>query len=101
MALVDFYKEYRLGWGIGIYGLMSDEALSLLFPPTQLALSAAPCAMYRVWRGVNNMLLSWATKKYKSLKNSRTKAGKLMERIHKEKPGLFIHWRAGMLGAFT
>ena len=58
-------------------------------------------SMYRVWRGVNNMLLSWAKKKYKSLKNSRTKAGKLLERIHKEQPGLFVHWREGMLGAFT
>ena len=58
-------------------------------------------SMYRVWRGVNNMLLSWAKKKYKSLKNSRTKAGKLLERIHKKQPGLFIHWREGMFGAFT
>lgn len=58
-------------------------------------------SMYRVWRGVNNMLLSWAKKKYKSLKKSRTKAGKLLERIHKEQPGLFVHWREGMLGAFT
>jgi hypothetical protein len=47
------------------------------------------------------MLLAWAKKKYKSLGNSRTKAGKLMERIHKEKPALFVHWREGMFGALT
>lgn len=23
------------------------------------------------------------------------------ERIHKEQPGLFVHWQEGMLGAFT
>ncbi len=37
-----------------------------------------------------------AKKKYKSINNSRTKAGKLMERIHKEKPRLFVHWREGL-----
>lgn len=46
-------------------------------------------------------LLAWAKKKYKSLNNSRTKAGKLMERIHKEMPALFVHWHEGMFGALT
>ena len=56
-------------------------------------------SMYRVWRCVNNMLLAWAKKKFKSLNNSRAKAGKLIERIHKEKPKLFVHWGVGMFGA--
>lgn len=78
--LADFINPMLRGW-LAYYGKYSRSS------------------MYRVWRCVNNMLLAWAKKKYKSLGNSRTKAGKLMERIHKEKPALFVHWREGMFGA--
>ncbi|HHX5210808.1 TPA: group II intron maturase-specific domain-containing protein [Legionella pneumophila] len=80
--LADFINPMLRGW-IEYYGKYSRSS------------------MYRVWRCVNNMLLAWAKKKYKSLNNSRTKAGKLMERIHKEMPALFVHWREGMFGALT
>jgi len=48
-------------------------------------------SMYRVWRCVNNMIIAWAKSKFKSLKRSRTKAGKFIERVCKENPSLFIH----------
>ncbi|HFK5878343.1 TPA: group II intron reverse transcriptase/maturase [Legionella pneumophila] len=80
--LADFINPMLRGW-LAYYGKYSRSS------------------MYRVWRCVNNMLLAWTKKKYKSLGRSRTKAGKLMERIHKEKPALFVHWREGMFGALT
>ena len=80
--LADFINPMLRGW-LAYYGKYSRTS------------------MYRVWRCVNNMLLAWAKKKYKTLSRSRTKAGKLMERIHKEMPALFVHWRQGRFGALT
>ncbi|WP_234418564.1 group II intron reverse transcriptase/maturase [Dongshaea marina] len=59
-------------------------------------------AMYAVCRLINNGLITWARRKYKSLSHrSRTRASELMKRIAKQSPGLFAHWRAGMVGAFV
>jgi len=58
-------------------------------------------ALYPVWRHVNKTLIVWAMKKYRPLKYSKTKATLFLERIWKEKPDLFAHWRAGMKGAFA
>ena len=58
-------------------------------------------ALYPVWRHVNKTLIAWAMKKYRPLKYSKTKATLFLERIWKEKPDLFAHWRAGMKGAFA
>lgn len=58
-------------------------------------------AMYHVWRTVNNMLLSWLQKKFKSLKRRRKKAGQLLEKIYQSNPYLFVHWQEGMFGSLT
>ena len=58
-------------------------------------------ALYPVWRHVNKTLIAWAMKKYKPLKYSKKKAMLFLEKIWKEKPDLFAHWRAGMKGAFA
>jgi group II intron reverse transcriptase/maturase len=58
-------------------------------------------ALYPVWRHFNNTLVAWAMKKYKPLRDRRTKAAILLERIAEEQPRLFAHWRAGMQGAFA
>jgi hypothetical protein len=56
-------------------------------------------ALYPVWRHVNKTLVAWAMRKYKPLKQHKTKAGRFIERIAKERPNLFVHWKAGMRGA--
>lgn len=56
-------------------------------------------ALYPVWRHVNKTLVAWAMRKYKPLKQHKTKAGRFIERIAEERPNLFVHWRAGMRGA--
>jgi len=56
--------------------------------------------LYKVWRHFNSSLVSWAMRKYKSLKNSRAKAMRLLKRIANNEPSLFVHWRKGMKGGF-
>lgn len=45
---------------------------------------------------VNLMLVSWAKRKYKRLRNSRKRAFKWVEQLAKREPDLFYHWQLGM-----
>lgn len=56
--------------------------------------------LYKVWRHFNQALMAWVMKKYKPFRKRKTKAGKFLERIAKERPNLFAHWRIGMVGVF-
>ena len=57
--------------------------------------------MYRLIRHVNKTLVRWAMRKYKSLCFSKRRAIAFLERIAQQKPGLFVHWEKGMVGAFA
>ncbi|MXC79711.1 hypothetical protein FQ015_01985, partial [Escherichia sp. HH26CH] len=58
-------------------------------------------AMKKVCRYINLTLIAWARKKYKTLRYRKTKACQLMERLSKEKPELFAHWKEGPGSAFA
>lgn len=58
-------------------------------------------AMYGLIRHVNKSLVRWAICKYKSLRRGKRRAVALLERIAKQSPRLFVHWRMGMTGAFA
>lgn len=58
-------------------------------------------SLYPVWRHFNKTLVAWAMRKYKPFRNRKTRASMFMERISREQPHLFVHWRAGMAGAFA
>ena len=58
-------------------------------------------ALYPMLRHFNKTLVAWAMKKYRRLRNRKTRAGKFLERISKENRNLFAHWRYGMQGAFA
>jgi len=58
-------------------------------------------ALYPIWRHFNNTLIAWAMRKYKSLKDHKTRAAKFMQEIAEREPTLFVHWRVGMKGAFA
>lgn len=58
-------------------------------------------SLYPVWRHCNKTLVAWAMRKYKPFKNRKTRASMFMERISREQPHLFVHWRAGIAGAFA
>ena len=57
--------------------------------------------LYPVWRHVNKTLIAWAMRKYKSFRRRKTRASIFLEGIMKLRPGLFVHWRNGMKGAFA
>lgn len=58
-------------------------------------------AMYAIVRHVNKTLVRWVTRKFKSLKRRKIGATAFLERCMKRNPGLFVHWREGMKGAFA
>lgn len=57
--------------------------------------------MYPVLRHFNKTLVAWAMRKYKRLNGHKTRTSKWLEKISKENPGLFVHWRQGMVGGFA
>jgi group II intron reverse transcriptase/maturase len=57
-------------------------------------------AMNVVWNYFNETLVAWARKKYKMLGKDRAKASRLMKRIARNQPNLFVHWQAGMITWF-
>ncbi len=58
-------------------------------------------AMYAIIRHVNKTLVRWAMRKFKALKRGKTRAIVFLERCRQQNPELFVHWRAGMTGAFA
>lgn len=58
-------------------------------------------ALYPVWSHFNQALVAWAMRKYKPLKRKKTRGIKFLEKVHRENPLLFVHWREGMIGAFA
>ena len=61
----------------------------------------ARSAMYPMARHFNLTLVAWAMKKYRHLRNKRTKAAIFVERIARKQPQLFAHWQIGVFGAFV
>ncbi len=57
-----------------------------------------PSALYPVFRHFNKSLVTWIMRKYKKFKGRKIRAIKLLEKIAKEKPGLFVHWKLGIVG---
>jgi len=61
----------------------------------------SPSAMYPVWRHFNKTLVAWAMRKNKRLRNRKTWASKMLEKISQETPSIIFHWGKGMVGAFA
>lgn len=58
-------------------------------------------AMYPLWRHFNMTLASWVRMKYKTFWKKKTRAAIFVEKIARQRPELFVHWRNGMRGAFA
>ena len=61
----------------------------------------SPSAMRPVLRHFNMTLVAWAMRKYKRLKGHKSRAMRLMEKIFKRQPWLFVHWEKRMCNAFA
>ena len=57
--------------------------------------------LYPVWRHFNKTLTAWAMRKYRHFRHRKTRAGLFLEKIMRQQPHLFAHWRNGMKGAFA
>jgi len=58
-------------------------------------------ALGPILRYVNQTVLAWLMRKFKRFMRLKTKAGRFLERLSRECPGLFIHWKIGMRGSFS
>ncbi|HZM65693.1 MAG TPA: group II intron maturase-specific domain-containing protein [Nakamurella sp.] len=54
-------------------------------------------ALYAALRGINTILMRWARRKYKSMKHSPKRAWAFLEDMAVRVPGMFAHWRFGVL----
>lgn len=50
-------------------------------------------ALYPTLRHLDRKLVLWATRKYKRLRGHRRRAAHWLERIARERPSMFAHWR--------
>ena len=52
-------------------------------------------------RHVNLTLAGWTMRKFKRFQGRKVGAARFLERLAQTNPGLFEHWRIGMVGAFA
>ena len=84
VSLNDIAKRFNpvlRGW-IGYYGRFNRSCL------------------YPVFRHFNKALVTWVMRKYKKL-NRKMRAVRFLEAISRREPGLFEHWKIGMIGGFA
>lgn len=48
--------------------------------------------LQRLWELINNRLIQWVRKRYKSVKRRTKKAADWLRRIYRQNPFLFVHW---------
>jgi RNA-directed DNA polymerase len=80
--IAQMYNPVLRGW-IGYYGRY------------------CPTAMKPVLGHFNETLKAWAMRKYKRLKDHKTKASIFLQNIAEKEPQLFVHWDKGFIRAFV
>lgn len=60
-----------------------------------------PSAMWPIYRHADYTIRAWIMRKYRRLSRRKVRASLLMDRIAKQNPSLFEHWRFGGIGAFV
>jgi RNA-directed DNA polymerase len=60
-----------------------------------------PSALAPILNYVNTTLRDWMRRKFKRYMGRKAKAGHFLERLARDRPDLFIHWKLGMRGSFA
>lgn len=79
--IATMYNPILRGW-IGYYGRYCRSGL------------------YSVFRHFNKTLVAWAMRKFRRLKDRKTRASIFLLEIAKREPSLFAHWKIGMAKGF-
>jgi group II intron reverse transcriptase/maturase len=58
-------------------------------------------ALEPLLRYVNQTIEAWMMRKFKRFMGRKTKAGRFLEQLSRECPGLFVHWKIGLKGSFA
>jgi RNA-directed DNA polymerase len=58
-------------------------------------------ALEPILRYVNQTIEAWMMRKFKRFMGRKTKAGRFLEQLSRECPGLFVHWKIGLKGSFA
>jgi RNA-directed DNA polymerase len=80
--IAKIYNPVLRGW-IGYYGKYNRSSL------------------YSVFQHFDNTLKAWVMRKYKKLRERKTRASEFLEEISKRQPNLFAHWKIGVVGTFA
>ena len=56
-------------------------------------------ALGPILRYVNQTTEAWMMRKFKRFMGRKAKAGRVLERLSRERPDLFSHWKIGMRGS--
>jgi RNA-directed DNA polymerase len=92
-------QELR-GWRLQLKSDKSIEDLARMFGPVIAGWVNYYCrfhasAFNRVGRHINRALARWAMRKFKRLRGHQRRAIEWVERLARQRPALFAHWRAG------
>ena len=92
------------GWRLHLKPDKSIEDISRMFNPVIQGWINYYCRfykseMYSVLRHINRALIQWARRKYKRLNRHRRRAEHWLGGLAKREPGLFAHWKMGILPA--
>ena len=60
-----------------------------------------PSALSPMLRHVNQTLVAWAMRKYKRFRGHKIRASHFLQRLVRDRTGLFVHWQIGMIGSFA
>src|SRR6516225_456656 len=58
-------------------------------------------ALGPILRYVNQTIEAWMMRKFKRFMGRKAKAGRVLERLSRERTGLFAHWKIGIRGSFA
>jgi RNA-directed DNA polymerase len=61
----------------------------------------APSALASILRYVNQTLVRWTMRKFKSFHAHKIRTSQFLQKLAREQAGLFVHWRLGMTGTFA
>ena len=98
-ALNAIRKEVR-GWKIKDQTSKSIEELASIFNPIIRGWNNYygkfyPSKLQVIHEYINARLIKWVGRKYIKLRGHQRKCGEWLEKVAKQKPNLFIHWKHG------